>query len=179
MTAEVDGASEVREEDAFDVDAVRTWLAARGTELAPDLEVRQFGGGASNLTYSLRDAEHDLVLRRAPTGSKAKGAHDMGREYRIQDGLTDVFPLVPKMVALCEDDAVIGADFYVMHRVDGLIPRRDLPPGVSLDEQQARTLCTNALDVLIDLHRVDVERDPPRVDGQGRGVRRATGLWVD
>ena len=102
------------------------------------MEVRQFGGGASNLTYSLRDGSHDLILRRPPSGKKAKGAHDMGREYRIQDGLAGVFPLVPEMVALCEDESVIGLPFYVMQRIDGLIPRRDFPEGVTLDEEQAR-----------------------------------------
>ena len=81
--------------------------------------MQQFGGGASNLTYSLRDGSHDLILRRPPSGQKAKGAHDMGREYRIQDGLADAFPLVPEMVALCEDESVIGCEFYVMQRVDG------------------------------------------------------------
>ncbi len=100
--SEIDGrsteASGVREEDRFDVEAVRAWLAEQGTELAGDVEVQQFGGGASNLTYSLRDGSHDLILRRPPSGQKAKGAHDMGREFRIQDGLREVFPLVPEMV---------------------------------------------------------------------------------
>ena len=135
--SELDGASGVREEDSFDIDSVREWLAKQGTQLAADVEVQQFGGGASNLTYSLRDGSHDLILRRPPSGQKAKGAHDMGREYRIQDGLADTFPLVPEMVALCEDESVIGCEFYVMQRVDGIIPRRDFPPGVSLDEEQA------------------------------------------
>ena len=53
--SEIDGASAVREEDSFDVEAVRTWLARQGTQLDEDVEVQQFGGGASNLTYSLRD----------------------------------------------------------------------------------------------------------------------------
>ena len=153
---DVEETSEVREEDRFDVDAVRTWLAGRDVVLAEDVEVRQFGGGASNLTYALRDADHDLILRRPPSGQKAKGAHDMGREYRVQDGLAEVFPLVPRMVALCQDESVIGTEFYVMERVEGVIPRRDFPPGVELDEDATRLLCTRALDVLIDLHEVDV-----------------------
>ena len=155
---------------------MRAWLAEQGTELAEDVEVQQFGGGASNLTYSLRDGSHDLILRRPPSGQKAKGAHDMGREYRIQDGCASVFPLVPEMVALCEDESVIGSEFYVMQRVDGIIPRRDFPPGVALDEKQTRALCTNALDVLIDLHGVDVDATPLALDEQGRGVRRTADL---
>ena len=175
---DIAGASGVRDEDRFDVEAVRAWLAERGTELSDDVEVKQFGGGASNLTYSLRDGSHDLILRRPPSGQKAKGAHDMGREYRIQDGLREVFPLVPDMVALCDDESVIGSEFYVMQRVPGIIPRRDFPPEVSLDEKQARELCTNALDVLIDLHGVDVDATPLASMNKGKGyVERQISGW--
>ena len=176
---QIDGASAVRDEDSFDLEAVRAWLLAEtGIELGDDVEVQQFGGGASNLTYSLRDGSHDLILRRPPSGQKAKGAHDMGREFRVQDGLREVFPLVPDMVALCTDESVIGAEFYVMQRVDGVIPRREFPPEVQLDEQQVRQLCTNALDVLIDLHQVDVDATPLGAMNKGAGyVGRQVGGW--
>jgi len=178
MSEAIEGADEVRDEDSFDVAAVRAWLAEQGTELADDVEVRQFGGGASNLTYSLRDADHDLILRRPPSGHKARGAHDMGREYKIQDGLAGVFPLVPEMVALCEDESVIGLPFYVMQRVDGIIPRRDFPQGVTLSEDEARALCTNALDVLIDLHQIDVDATPLASMNKGKGyVERQISGW--
>jgi len=178
VTEQLDGASGVRDEDSFDVEAVRTWLAGEGTELSAEVEVQQFGGGASNLTYSLRDGSHDLILRRPPGGHKARGAHDMGREYRIQDGLAGVFPLVPEMVALCQDESVIGAGFYVMQRVDGIIPRRDFPQGVSLSEAEAGTLCTNALDVLIDLHRIDLDATPLAAMNKGKGyVERQISGW--
>ncbi len=174
----VDGAGEVRAEDSFDVEAVRAWLAEQGTELTGDIAVAQFGGGASNLTYSLRDRTHDLILRRPPGGRKAKGAHDMGREFRIQSGLAEVFPLVPMMVALCEDESVIGSQFYVMQRVDGIIPRRNLPREVTLTQAQTRQLCTNSLDVLIDLHQVDVAATPLASMSKGAGyVERQVGGW--
>ena len=176
--SEIDDASGVRDEDRFDVEAVRTWLAGQGTELTGEIDVRQFGGGASNLTYSLRDGEHDLILRRPPSGQKAKGAHDMGREYRIQDGLAGTFPLVPEMVALCQDESVIGSEFYVMKRVDGIIPRRDFPEGVTLEEEKTRALCTNALDVLIDLHQIDVDSTPLASMNKGDGyVERQISGW--
>ena len=176
--AAIAGAGQVREEDAFDVEAVRSWLATQGRPLTGDVVVRQFGGGASNLTYSLRTATEDLILRRPPSGQKAKGAHDMGREYRIQAGLAKVFPLVPEMVALCEDESVIGSQFYVMQRIDGIIPRRDLPPEVELTAKQTRALCTNALDVLIDLHRVDVDATPLAGMNKGEGsVARQVSGW--
>ncbi len=176
--SEIPGAGEVREEDLFDLDVVRAWLAEQGTELAADVEVRQFGGGSSNLTYSLRDAQHDLILRRPPSGHKAKGAHDLGREYRIQDGLAGVFPLVPRMVALCEDESVIGLPFYVMERIDGIIPGRDFPSGLQPDEAQARALCTNALDRLIELHSIDVSATPLASMSKGHGyVARQVAGW--
>ena len=159
--SDIDGASAVRDEDSFDVEAVRAWLAEQGTELTGEVEVQQCGGGAANLTFSLRD-----------------GAHDMGREYRIQSGLAEVFPLVPEMVALCQDDSVIGAEFYVMQRVDGVIPRRDLPDGVTLSHDEARALCTNSLDVLIDLHRIDVDATPLASMNKGEGyVERQISGW--
>ncbi len=174
----IEGASAVRDEDAFDVEAVRAWLATQGTELVGDIAVQQFGGGASNLTYSLRTGDADLILRRPPVGKKAAGAHDMGREFRIQDGLKDAFGLVPSMVALCQDESVLGSEFYVMQRVDGIIPRRDFPPDVSLTPAQTRELCTNALDVLIDLHRVDVNTTPLASMNKGNGyVERQISGW--
>ncbi|MGH3413771.1 MAG: phosphotransferase family protein [Marmoricola sp.] len=171
----IEGAGPVREEDAFDVDAVLAWLSDRDVRVEGGLTVEQFGGGASNLTYSLRssgpDGGRDLILRRPPTGRKARGAHDMGREYRIQAALAEPFGLVPTMVGLCEDESVIGSPFYVMERVDGRIPRTEMPPGVDLDEAGVRRLCSNALDTLIALHRVDVSPEAaPDLAALGKGT---------
>ena len=86
----------VREEDAFDVEATAAWLREHAEAFRDDLEgtpdVRQFPGGASNLTYLLRYPGRDLILRRPPAGAKAKSAHDMGREYVIQRALAPVYP---------------------------------------------------------------------------------------
>ena len=93
---EVSGARAVRDEDAFDVDAVARWLRDHGDDpsgLDEAPEVRQFSGGASNLTYLLRYPTRDLILRRAPAGTKAKGAHDMRREFVIQSALAPRVPL--------------------------------------------------------------------------------------
>ncbi|GAB3262332.1 phosphotransferase family protein [Alteromonas gracilis] len=174
MTEETTGAGEVREEDAFDTAAAVAWLADQGVVLSGDVQVRQYAGGASNLTYSLRGDDHDLILRRPPSGQKAKGAHDMGREYRIQAALREPFGLVPRMVALCDDPSVLGSDFYVMERVDGLIPRREM--GFDLDPDATRRLCSNALDVLVDLHRVEPTGDLAALSkGEGYVERQVSG----
>ena len=175
--SEIEGASAVRDEDAFDLEAVRSWLGTQGVDLVGDVEIQQFGGGASNLTYSLRTAEQDLILRRPPVGKKAAGAHDMGREFRVQSALKEPFGLVPEMVAFCDDPSVLGSDFYVMQRLDGVIPRRDLPAGLELDEGAARALCTTFADTLIQLHRVDTSIPEIAAIGKGSGYveRQITG----
>ena len=108
----VPGAREVREEDAFDVPGVADWLRAHAVTpdgLEGEPEVRQFTGGASNLTYLLRyPSGRDLIVRRAPAGTKARGAHDMHREYAIQSALAPVFDYVAPMVAFCDDPDVVG-----------------------------------------------------------------------
>jgi len=174
---DIEGASSVREEDAFDLDAVRAWLATHGVDLIGEVDIQQFGGGASNLTYSLRTADQDLILRRPPRGQKAKGAHDMGREFRVQSALKEPFGLVPEMVAFCEDESVIGSEFYVMQRLDGIIPRRDLPPELDLGETEARELNKTFVDTLIKLHRVDTSIPAIAAMGKGSGYveRQITG----
>jgi aminoglycoside phosphotransferase (APT) family kinase protein len=179
--SEVRDARPVRTEDAFDVDAVTTWLQQHadgpaGIEGTP--EVRQFSGGASNLTYLLRYPARDLILRRAPRGTKARGAHDMHREYVIQSSLRDAFPYVARMVAFCDDDAVLGADFYAMDRIDGVIPRSEWPADVPLSADQARRLCLSAVDVLAELHAVDPGATGLTALGKGQGyVRRQVDGW--
>ncbi|HWU20706.1 MAG TPA: phosphotransferase family protein [Nocardioides sp.] len=165
----------VRAEDAFDVEAVAAWLG-RG----PIAEVRQFPGGASNLTYLLRmEGGEELILRRPPAGTKAKGAHDMGREFRIQAGLAQVFPQVAAMVAYAAaEDSPLGTELYVMERVAGRIPRRDF--GFAITAEQTSELCRSAADTLVALHQADVLAVPDLAAlAKGDGyVRRQVGGWT-
>src|SRR5688572_6763818 len=130
------------------------WLDANaefgraGVDLSAVPEVRQFSGGVSNLTYLLRYPDGDLILRRSPKGTHSKGAHDMSREHPIQTALGRVLPYVTRTVALCEVAAVIGTPFYVMERLVGPIPRKELPYDVHLTRAQVATLCQNVIDVL-------------------------------
>ncbi|KQP63584.1 phosphotransferase family protein [Nocardioides sp. Leaf285] len=170
-------AKALREEDAFDTAAVERWLG-RG----PITEVRQFRGGASNLTYLLRMAKGpDLILRRPPVGRKAKGAHDMGREHRIQAALAPVFPYIAPQVGHCDDESVIGSEFYVMERLEGTILRQDFPEQLRpVAPETADALCRRALDVLVDLHSVDVDAVPELAAlsrGEGYVARQVSG-WT-
>ena len=173
--------TEVRDEDAFDVGAVHAWLRGqtRQTPAEPP-EVRQFGGGASNLTYLLRWPEREWVLRRPPAGHKAASAHDMVREHRVQAALAPHYRYVPRMVALCTDAAVIGSDFYVMEKVPGVILRRRLPEGMQLAPDDAHALGMRAFDALLELHGVDVQAAGLADLGKGRGyVGRQVAGWSE
>ena len=178
MRRERAGAARPGEE--LDVAAVDRWVrtVAPGLEGVP--EVTQYSGGASNWTYRLRYRNRDLVLRRPPAGTKARSAHDMAREYRIQQALGPYYPVVPRMVGLCEDPSVLGAPFYVMERIEGLIPRARLPEGVDLGRDDVRRLCTNLVDALIALHRVDHRAAglEPLAKGPGYPRRQVEG-WSD
>ncbi len=156
------------------------WLAPRLPGLQGEPRVTQYAGGASNWTYRLEYPTHDLVLRRPPAGTKARSAHDMGREFRIQQALRPVFPWVPEVLALCEDPAVLGAEFYVMRRVPGVVLRGRVPPGVRLDAAAARALCLRAVDVLVALHRVDPRAAGLEALGKGPGyARRQIAGWSE
>lgn len=184
MTPDVAGARDVRAEDAFDVEAMAAWLAVHaqvpGVDLAAVPEVRQFSGGVSNLTYLLRYPGGDLILRRPPKGTHAGGAHDMAREHRIQTSLGRVLPYVPRTLALCEDTDVIGTPFYVMQRLAGPIPRKELPRGVHLDREQVAALCRNVLDLLVGLHSVDLAETGLADLGRGPGyVHRQVEGWSE
>jgi len=170
--AGLDQSGGVRVGEELDVAAVDAWLKTQLPALQGMPEVTQYSGGASNWTYRLLYANDDLILRRPPAGTKAKSAHDMGREYRIQRALKPVFPYVPTMRAHCADASVIGAEFYVMERVAGIIPRKNLPRDVQLSPAQVRTLCLNVLDALIALHRVDYQAAGLGDIGAGAGYTR-------
>lgn len=174
----LDKGGKVREGEALDAKAVSTWLRDQEVDIKGEPTVTQFSGGASNWTYRLQYQNQDLILRRPPKGTKAKSAHDMVREYTVQKALKDVYPYVPNMIALCTDDAVIGADFYVMERMEGIIPRANLPKGVDLTAEQTRALCTNVIDALIELHQVDYEQYPDLMNlgrGEGYCARQVSG----
>ena len=142
----------VRDEDRFDVEKMHQWLRPFiGVDELP--QVSQFRSGASNLTYLLQYPDRELVLRKPPVGTKAASAHDMKREFLIQSRLQPVYPLVPTMIALCVDQAVMGSDFYVMERVVGDIFRRDVPEGVT--PADVSVMAESLINGLVQLHAVD------------------------
>jgi aminoglycoside phosphotransferase (APT) family kinase protein len=139
----------------LDLPAVTAWLnAQRPGLLAGPLTAELVAGGRSNLTYVLDDGTRRLVLRRPPMGHVLATAHDMSREHRMISALTGTRVPVPEPLALCEDDAVNGAPFYLMSHVEGRVLRSgsDL---ADLDADARERLAREMMTVLADLHAVD------------------------
>jgi aminoglycoside phosphotransferase (APT) family kinase protein len=145
----------VRTDERLDARALDAYLRTRLPGVAGALEIEQFPGGHSNLTYLLRWGDHEYVLRRPPLGPLVPKAHDMGREHRVLDALWPVFAPAPRPWLLCEDPGVIGAPFYVMERRRGVVVRRELPPSWAADERARRALGETVVDTMVDLHAVD------------------------
>jgi aminoglycoside phosphotransferase (APT) family kinase protein len=151
----IDRPTAVRPGDALDEAALKRFLLDAIPDVEGPIEIRQFPSGASNLTYLVTVGARELVLRRPPVGHKAKSAHDMSRETRVMTALRNVYPYVPRVVAFCDDESVLGCEFYLMERMRGVILRREIPRGLTLTREETRRLCTNVLDRLIDLHSLD------------------------
>jgi aminoglycoside phosphotransferase (APT) family kinase protein len=120
------------------------------------LRAELIAGGRSNLTYSISDGEHTWVLRRPPLGHVLPTAHDMAREYRVLSALGGTGVPVPETYALCQDDEVNGAPFYVMEKVDGVI-YRDGASLTELDPATAARVSEELVDVLARIHTVDYD----------------------
>jgi aminoglycoside phosphotransferase (APT) family kinase protein len=149
----IDSTKPVRAGEELDAKKLGDWLRVQGLGNG-EIAVEQFPSGHSNLTYLIQSDGHEWVLRRPPFGSKVKTAHDMGREFRILSGLAGHFP-APRPLVHCRDESVMGAQFYVMERLRGVIPRvegtaemRESPPLVT-------RLGASFVDTLKRLHQLD------------------------
>lgn len=155
MSLNVDETAEVRAGEELDAARLEPYLRAMLPGAGDGFEIRQFPGGHSNLTYSVRVGDRELVLRRPPFGSTVKSAHDMGREYTILSAIGDRYPYAPKVVVYCEDESVIGAKFYVMERIQGIVLRREKPANWSASPDTVNAICKNFVKALVELHAVD------------------------
>jgi len=141
------------------------------------MEVEQFAGGHSNLTYLLRFGDRELVLRRPPFGPVPPRAHDMARECRLLQAVYPVFPLAPRPYLLCEDLSVAGFVFYVMERRRGIVIREDEPPELKVHR---RAISEAMVDTLADLHAVDVSKHGLDALGKPAGfVARQIRGWTE
>jgi aminoglycoside phosphotransferase (APT) family kinase protein len=150
-----DQTTAVRPGEEIDVAGLEPFLRAHFPGETDALVVRQFPSGHSNLTYSLRIGLREMVLRRPPFGSKVKTAHDMGREYRVLSKLHAHYAPAPRVLLFCDDLSVLGAPFYLMEPIHGVILRRDVPAGLDFPPEVVQRVSESFLDNLALLHSLD------------------------
>ncbi|MFO7964460.1 MAG: phosphotransferase family protein [Desulfobacterales bacterium] len=170
-------AGNVRTGEEIPVNDLEAYVKSRIPEAAGSMEVKQFPGGHSNLTYLLKFGNYEMVMRRPPFGTKVKSAHDMGREYKVLNALAPVFPCAPKPLVYTEDVSIIGCPFLIMERLNGIVIRGDIPQGIHIDADQAERLCYNLIETQYELHSIDYRRIGLGDFGKPRGYmgRQVTG----
>jgi len=174
----LDKAIKMRSEDALDAERVSDFISSHlpELELSHKVELLQFPSGASNLTYEVKLDHQSIILRTAPKGANIKGAHDMGREFNVLSKLKEHFPYCPKALAHSADLSILGCEFYMMEKIGGLIPRRELP--VEYNQAELRRLCVNLIDVQVKLHQVDIVKTDLISLGKPEGyVSRQVAGW--
>jgi aminoglycoside phosphotransferase (APT) family kinase protein len=145
----------VGDQEPLDLSAVLRFMRENLTDPPQHLTAQRFGGGSSNLTYLLSDGEREWVLRRPPSGPLLPTAHDMAREYRVLSALATTDVPVARPLALCTDQSILGATFYLMERRRGFIVRDQVPPEVGDDVGRRRAVSFAVIDAMASLHGVD------------------------
>lgn len=146
------------------------------------IEARPIGEGHSNVTYAIeREQGQPVVLRRPPRGPLPPSAHDVGREARLLGALQDTPVRVPQVLAVCDDETLIGCPFYVMERVEGEVIVSELPQALDTPEQRKR-IGDELIDALVEIHAVDWQAVGLEGFGKPSGylerqLRRFGGLW--
>ena len=147
----------VRAGEELDLTRLNAYLREQTPGLGDVLEIRQFPGGFSNLTYWLKTAKQEYVLRRPPFGANIKGGHDMGREFRVLSLLKGHYDKIPEPVVYCETTDVLGAPFYIMTRVTGVILRATMAPTLPLPPERMHRLSNALIDNLVTIHSLPIE----------------------
>ena len=148
-------AGAVRSGEELDLGKLESFLRGHFPGASGYIRVKQFPSGHSNLTYLVTLPDREFVLRRPPFGSKVKTAHDMGREFRVLSKLHAVYPPAPKVLLFCDDESVLGAPFYLMEPINGIIIRRTVPDGIDFSAPVARKLSESFIENLGHLHGLD------------------------
>jgi aminoglycoside phosphotransferase (APT) family kinase protein len=163
-------------------DRVEAFFDAHGLGAGPATFTRIGDGGGSNFTFLVERGDERFVLRRPPRPPLPPSAHDMVREAGLQNAIRAAgFTRLAEIVAVCDDESVLGVPFYVMRYLDGRVITATLPPGLE-SEQARRRLGLDLVDTLVEIHAADVTRPELAAFARPgsyleRQVRRFTQLW--
>lgn len=180
MDITIDNPKSIRQGEELNIENLKLFLHQNLPELVGELTVSQFPSGFSNLTYMVSIGDKEFVLRRPPFGANIKSAHDMAREYNILNNIAPAFSKVPKPLIYSNDINIIGAEFYMMERVRGVILRQKAPEGIELTPELMRGIAESTIDNLAELHLIDIEKYNLASMGKPEGyVKRQVEGWTE
>ncbi len=162
--------------------SVEAFLDTHGLGAGPVVATRIGDGGGSNFSFLIERGDEKFVLRRPPRPPLPPTAHDMVREAGLQNAIRAAgFARLAEILAVCEDESVLGVPFYVMRFLDGHVIADELPPGLETEEAR-KALGLDLVDTLVEIHAADVSRDELAAFARPgsyleRQVRRFAQLW--
>lgn len=148
----------IRKGEELNKEKLAEYLKKKLPESTGEIEISQFPAGASNLTYCVKIGTEEYVLRRPPFGNRVKTAHDMSREFNVLSKLSKVYPPAPNPLLFCEDESVIGSEFYLMERRKGLIIRGKAPQELVESSDLQKEICKSFIENLARLHSLDYKK---------------------
>lgn len=170
---------EARQHEVPDVHKLNAWLKSVAPHFGEVLSIEQFPSGYSNLTFCLKTASQEYILRRPPIGANIKSAHDMGREFMVLTRLKPHFSKIPSPIIYCEGEAVIGAPFYIMQRLQGVILRAGHAQQLKLSPELFKSISEALVDTLVELHAIDIVKTGLNQLGKPEGyVQRQVDGWI-
>ena len=154
----IDRPTQIREDEKLDNLNLFKYLSKILSHDIDSFEVFQFPSGYSNLTYLIKSANKEYVLRKPPYGAKIKSGHDMSREFKVLSALKDNYNKTPIPIHYCSNIDIIGSDFYLMERVQGIILRSNNYKNIIENKEQYSVLAKGFVDTLVELHSLDINK---------------------
>lgn len=176
---ENDKPGNARPHETPDWETLNRYLEKYCPQVGAISNIEQFPGGYSNLTFCLNSSKGEFVLRRPPIGANIKSAHDMGREFSVISQLKVHYSKVPNPIHFCDDERIIGAPFYIMERLHGVILRAHNAPKMGIPAKVMRKSSEALVDNLVALHALDIHHSGLDQLGKPEGyVQRQVEGWT-
>ena len=154
------------------------WILNNVPDLGRIINVKKFDIGQSNPTYKLKFKYKTLVLRSKPEGNLLRGAHRIDREYKVMSALYNTKIPVPKMLSYCDEQKIIGTEFYLMNYIDGIQETNPILPKFSIINKEE--IYKNKLDILINLSKLNLKKiDMENYSKSNNYIERQINLWIN